>query len=101
NNVIVSFERQGTGIGATTDGTNGDLIFVNFKENEAGDILTLHVAHEGSHVADNQAYDTVASLGLCGSATSTDITLLDSERRAFNVSSLWPRLLEKMPLLIY
>jgi RHS repeat-associated protein len=98
NNVIVAFaERQATGIGATTDGTLGDLIFVNFDKDKKGNALAIDIAHEGSHVADNQDFDAIANLGMCG-ANSANITLLESETRAYNVTSFTAQALGVSPV---
>ena len=97
NNVIVSVANQGTGIGATTDGRLGDLIFVNFDKDKKGNALALDIAHEGSHVADNQDYDITAN-GMCGGWGSANITLLESETRAYNVTSFTAQALGISPV---
>ena len=100
NNVIVSFASQGSGIGANTDGTLGDLVFVSFRFEKKGKDLALDIAHEGSHVADNQDFDLIASLGMCG-ANSANITLLDSERKAYGVTSFAAQALGVSPVFDY
>jgi hypothetical protein len=59
--------------------------------------LALDIVHEGSHVADNQDFDAIANLGMCG-ANSADITLLESERRAYNVTSFTAQALGVSPV---
>ena len=88
NNVIVGFGRQGTGVGASTEGTSmSDEIFVNFSANHHGKDLIIDVAHEGSHVADNQAFNATHSGGVYDYGGPTDISEYETERRAYEVSS--------------
>jgi hypothetical protein len=88
NNVIVAFGRQGTGIGANTDGTSlNDEIVVTFDANHHGKDLIIDVAHEGSHVADNQAFNATHSGGIYDYGGPADISQYETERRAYEVSS--------------
>jgi hypothetical protein len=88
NNVIVGFGRLGTGVGAATDGASlSDEIYVNFSTSHHGNDLIIDVAHEGSHVADNQAFNATHSGGIYDYGGPTDISEYETERRAYEVSS--------------
>lgn len=109
NNVIVGFGRQGTGVGATTDGSSlSGEIYVNFSASHHGNDLIIDVAHEGSHVADNQAFNATHSGGIFDYGGPTDISEYETERRAYEVSSFvsqavgkgsYPNNLENQPKL--
>jgi RHS repeat-associated protein len=65
NKVIVAFGPQGGGIGANTDGTLADdSIVVTFSPKHKGFDLIADVAHEGSHVLDNQSFNALHSGGM-------------------------------------
>jgi hypothetical protein len=88
NSVIVGFGRQGT--------------------SHHGNDLIIDVAHEGSHVADNQAFNATHSGGIYDYGGSSDISEYETERRAYEVSSFaaqglgkrsYPNNLEERPRL--
>jgi hypothetical protein len=86
NSVIVGFGKTGTGIGATTDGTDmNGYIYVTFLVSHKGNDLIIDVAHEGSHVADDQEFN--AAHGMYDFGGPTDISEYETERRAYEVSS--------------
>jgi RHS repeat-associated protein len=79
NKVIVDFKKQGSGTGATTDGTDAfGYIFVSFDPGHHGNDLIIDLAHEGSHVADWQAFNWGAD---------DDFTNYQTERKAYMASS--------------
>ena len=89
NNVIVAFGRQGTGVGANTDGTFlNDEIVVTFDPHHKGFNLIADVAHEGSHVADNQDFNATHAGGIYDYGGTSDISEYETERRAYEVTSL-------------
>lgn len=101
NNVIVSFKGQGTGTGASVDGRQGDLIFANFSLGQDGNELAISIAHEGIHVADNQAFDSVVRGGTGMNSPfdlPQDIMLIDSEVAAYHVSSYTAQALGVSPV---
>lgn len=86
NQVVVGFGRTGTGVGANTDGRDmSDYIYVAFNAGHKGNDLIIDVAHEGSHVADNQDFNDTH--GMYGFGGPTDISQYETERRAYEVSS--------------
>lgn len=90
NKVIVGFGRQGTGVGASTDGTAADdSIVVTFGRGAKGFNLIADVAHEGSHVLDNQSFNLLHSNGgMYFDGRNGDISQYETERRAYEVTSL-------------
>lgn len=107
--MIVGFGRQGTGVGASTNGSFvTDEIYVNFSASHHGNDLIIDVAHEGSHVVDNQAFNATHSGGIYDYGGSSDISEYETERRAYEVSSFvaqglgkrsYPNNLEERPRL--
>lgn len=90
NKVFVAFGPQGTGTGANTDGTAADdSIVVTFGRGAKGFDLIADVAHEGSHVLDNQSFDLLHSNGgMYFDGRNGDISQYETERRAYEVTSL-------------
>lgn len=90
NKVFVAFGTQGTGTGATTDGTAADdSIVVKFGRGAKGFGLIADVAHEGSHVLDNQSFNLLSSNGgMYFDGRNGDISQYETERRAYEVTSL-------------
>jgi RHS repeat-associated protein len=79
NKVIVGYAKQATGTGAFTDGRDAyGFIFVSFDPGHKGKDLIIDVAHEGSHVADWQAFNWGAN---------DDFTQYETEQRAYLASS--------------
>jgi RHS repeat-associated protein len=84
NKVLVGFGRQGSGVGANTNGTAADdTIVVTFDLSHKGFGLIAEVAHEGSHVSDNQSFNLQHASG-----GTWDISQYETERRAYEVTSL-------------
>jgi RHS repeat-associated protein len=90
NKVLVAFGPQASGTGATTDGAAADdSIVVTFGRGAKGFDLIADVAHEGSHVLDNQSFNLLHSNGgMYFDGRNGDISQYETERRAYEVTSL-------------
>jgi RHS repeat-associated protein len=89
NGVGIRYESSPGAEGAWTDGKNPKgLIMVTLSLTSEGDLMTLDVAHEGSHVADWHAFN----LGMASPDGGRDSavggpTLYQTEHAAYRVSS--------------
>ena len=82
-------ERRGTGIELDPSNANGNglraTVNVTIQSDQAGNEEVI--AHEGSHVADRQEFvNAIGADGNMDKADALNITLQDSERRAYKLS---------------